>query len=64
MTLTLTPEEVEMVYFALNDYSLKYIHASRTWGNTAVYGKDYAHEKAERIGKLQIKVGDEIFETN
>ena len=62
MTLTLTPEEVEIVYFALNDYSLKYIHASRTWGKSAQ--KDYAHEKAERIGRLQIQVGDEIFETH
>ena len=62
MTLTLTPEEVEMVYFALNEYSIKYIHASRTWGVSAQ--KDYAHEKAERIGQLQIQVGDEIFETN
>ena len=62
-TLTLTPQEAEMVYFALNDYSLKYIHASHTWGNTQVYGKDYAHEKAEAIGRLQVRVGDEIFET-
>ena len=64
-TLTLTPQEAEMVYFALNDYSLKYIHASRTWGNPQVYGKDYAQEKAEAICALQVRVGDEIFfETN
>ena len=62
MTLTLTPEEVEMVYFALNDYSLKYIHASQTWGVSAK--KDYAHQKAELIGQVQVKVGDLIFETN
>ena len=51
-----------MVYFALNDYSLKYIHASQTWGVSAK--KDYAHQKAERIGQVQVKVGDLIFETN
>ena len=62
-TLTLTPQEAEMVYFALNDYSLKYIHASQTWGNLSAYGKDYAHEKAEAIGALQVRVGDEIFDT-
>lgn len=62
MTLQLTPEEVEMVYFALNEYSLKYIHASRTWGVSAQ--KDYAHAKAERIGQVQVKVGDLMFETN
>ena len=62
MTLTLTPDEIEMVYFALNDYSLKYIHASNTWALTS-FQKDYAHEKAERIGQLQIKVGDLFIET-
>lgn len=63
-TLTLTPQEAEMVYFALNAYSLKYIHASHTWGQNA-REKDYAHEKAEAIGALQVRVGDEIFfETN
>ena len=62
MTITLTPEEVELVYFALNDYSLKYMNASRTWARSAE--KDYAHEKAEQIGRIQIKVGDFIFETN
>ncbi len=61
MTLTLTPEEIEMVYFALNDYSLKYIHASDTWAKS--YKKDYAHQKAEAIGRLQIKVGDLFIET-
>lgn len=62
MTLTLTPEETEMVYFALNEYALKYIHASTTFARTA-FQKDYAHEKAERIGQLQIKVGDLFIET-
>ena len=62
MTLTLTPDEIEIVYFALNDYSLKYIHASNTWARTT-FQKDYAHEKAERIGQLQVKVGDLFIET-
>lgn len=62
-TITLTTQEAEMVYFALNAYSLKYIHASQTWGVTP-FQKDYAHEKAEAIGRLQVRVGDEIFETN
>ena len=64
MTLTLTPEEIEIVYFALNDYSLKYMNASHTWGNMKPYGPDYAEQKATEIGRLQIKVGENIFETN
>ena len=60
MTLELKPEEVEFLYFALNDYALKYIHASRTWATSD--GKDYAQQKAEQIGLLQIKVGDLFIE--
>lgn len=56
MTLELKPEEVEFLYFALNDYALKYIHASRTWATSD--GKDYAQKKAEKVGLLQVKVGD------
>lgn len=62
MTLELTPEEVEMVYFALNDYAVKYIHASQTWARSSA--KDYAQEKAERVGLLQILVGDLFLETH
>lgn len=62
-TITLTPEEIELVYFALNDYSLKYMHASTTFARTATQ-KDYAHEKAEAVTRLQIRVGDEMFNTN
>ncbi len=61
-TITLTPQEIEMVYFALNDYSLKYIHASTTWARSA-FQKDYAQEKAEEIGALQVRIGDEMFDT-
>ena len=61
-TITLTPQELEMVYFALNAYSLKYIHASDTWGRDPIQ-KDYAHQRAEEIGTLQVRIGDEIFET-
>lgn len=63
MTLTLTPEEMEMVYLALNNYSLSYIRMSTTWGRTKPYGPDYAEQKANEVGQLQIKVGDIVFET-
>ena len=61
-TITLTPQELETVYLALNEYSLKYIHASNTWARNP-FQKDYAHQKAEEVGALQVRIGDEIFET-
>jgi hypothetical protein len=64
MTLTLTPEEIEIVFFALEDYKLKYMSASRTWGRMKPYGSDYAEQKAETIGQLKDKVQEHIFETN
>ena len=61
--LALNTEEIETVYFALNDYALKYMNLSKTWARSA-FQKDYAHEQAEEIGRLQIKVGDEMMSTN
>jgi len=54
---------MEMVYLALNNYSLAYIRRSRTWGNMKPYGPDAEEQKATEIGQLQVKVGDQIFET-
>lgn len=66
--LNLTAAELEMVYFALNLYSLKYIGKSATWGNPEAYiennGPDYAHRKAIAIGEIQIRVGDIMTNNN
>lgn len=32
-TLSFTKEELETIYFALNNYSLENINQSKTWGN-------------------------------
>lgn len=61
-TISLTPQELETVYLALNSYALMYIHASNTWGRNP-FQKDYAHQRAEEVGALQVRIGDEIFET-
>lgn len=63
MTLTLTPEELETVYLALNNYSLSYMRMSTTWGRMKPNGPDYAEKMATEIGQLQLKVGDIVFET-
>lgn len=60
MTLTLTPQEFETVYLALNNYSLEYIRKSASWGKS--YKKDLYHEKAEEIGRLQVKIWDQIID--
>lgn len=62
-TITLTADEMQMVYFALNDYSLKYMKASRTYGRTASQ-RDYCHEQAEAVGELQNRVWDIMTEPN
>lgn len=60
--LALNEQEIETVYFALNDYALKYMKLSKTWARTS-FQKDYAHEQAEEVGRLQVKVGDEMMNT-
>ena len=45
MTITLTPQELETVYLALNNYSLSYIRMSRTWANLKPNGPDAAEQK-------------------
>lgn len=64
MTITLTPQELETVYLALNNYSLSYIRMSRTWANLKQNGPDAAEQKANEIGQLQVKLGDLIFENS
>lgn len=64
MTITLTPQELETVYLALNNYSLSYIRRSRTWANLKPNGPDAAEQKANEIGQLQVKLGDLIFENS
>lgn len=64
MTITLTPQELETVYLALNNYSLSYIRMSRTWANLKPNGPDAAEQKANEIGQLQVKLGDLIFENS
>lgn len=64
MTITLTPQELETVYLALNNYSLSYIRMSRTWATLKPNGPDAAEQKANEIGQLQVKLGDLIFENS
>lgn len=62
-TITLNTQELETVYLALNQYSLHYIRLSETWARNP-FQKDYAHQQAEEIGRLQVRVGDEMMNTN
>jgi hypothetical protein len=63
--INLTAAELETIYFALNDLSLKYMHKSRTYGNPDAKGEmDYAHERANEITALQIRIGDVTLENN
>lgn len=64
MTLELTPQEMETVFLALNNYSLHFVRQSRTWGNMKPNGPDAEEQKAKEIGAVQVKVGEQIFETN
>ena len=61
----LTGQEIEMVYFALNAYALKYSNASHTFGSRNKYqdGPDYAERKAKDITRLQVKFGEILFDT-
>jgi hypothetical protein len=66
--LNLSAAELEILYFALNAYSLKYINKSVTWGNAEAFlennGPDYAHRKANEIDHLQVRVGDIMTNNN
>lgn len=70
--LELNEEQLEIVYFALNDASLKYIHQSKTWGKTLeemiaeghkTFRPDYCERKALEIIQLESRVGDMMFES-
>ena len=59
-TLAFTAEELDIIYFALNLYSLDNIHNSKTWGSTdeliAHGGPDIWHGTALAAGSLQSRI--------
>jgi len=69
-TITLTTQELETIYFALNTQALRYMDRSATWGKTfeelmenglGLYD-DYAAKRAREIGNLQVRIGDVMAE--
>lgn len=69
-TINLTPEETEIVYFALNDHALKYMRQSKTWGKSLEellktrksVRDDYPARMAREISQLQTRFGAFMFE--
>lgn len=61
-TLRLTAEELEVIYFALNSYSLDLIHESKTWANARALlergGEDVFHQAANEASRLLSLVYD------
>lgn len=60
-TLSFTKEELETIYFALNNYSLENIKQSKTWGNPEGlkengYREDVWHRTAILAGHLQSRM--------
>ena len=60
-TLSFTAEELEMIYYALNNYSLQYMEKSTTWGDGDAFIRnglqhDYYGQEAEAAGRLQLRV--------
>lgn len=66
-TLTITTEEIEMIYFSLTDYFLKYANRSKTYENLdgllANGGNDYEGDRAKEILNLQDRFGEIMFDT-
>ena len=60
-TLSFTKEELETIYFALNNYALENINQSKTWGNLEGlkengYREDVWHREAMLAGRLQSRM--------
>ena len=62
-TLSFTKEELQTIYFALNNYALENINESKTWGNLEGlkengYREDVWHRTAMLSARLQSRVYD------
>lgn len=59
VTLTFTADELEIIYYALNCWSLEQIHKSETWGNfdaNLLGREDIWHRQARKAGNIQLRV--------
>lgn len=54
--LAFTAEELETLYFALNNYAVENMHTSKTWGNPEARREDVWHRAALTAGRLQARV--------
>lgn len=62
ITLRFTEQELDILYFALNNYALDNMKKSKTWGNAAAAmergGDDIWAATANEAGKIQVRVYD------